>query len=141
MHRRCPLPLFDQSCASSACPAFGQPVERYLPHWDTPDPPCPSCGGPTKREMSTFAVVFTGALTARYNDKRLENSHQDGHVAWERDATGKPRACEIKTWDDQREFCRRNHCANPKEYGHSYDVGEDGKTVKTPYSSGLGVEV
>jgi hypothetical protein len=92
--------------------------------------------------MSTFAVVFTGAITARYNDSKLENSHQAGHVAWERDPiTNKPRACRIETFDDQRAYCSRNHLANPKDYGHSYDVAEDGKTVLTPYSSGRGVEV
>ena len=92
--------------------------------------------------MSTFAVVFTGVISAKYNDPKLENAHQDGHVAWERDPiTNKPRACHIETWDDQRNYITRNHLTNPKDYGNSYDVAEDGKTVKTPYSSGRGVEV
>ena len=79
--------------------------------------------------MSTFAVVFTGALTARYNDKRLENSHQDGHVAWERDATGKPHPVHIETFDQQRDFCKRNHLMNPKDAPTNYEVAEDGRKV------------
>ena len=136
------MPLIESSCQSPGCAANGHPVEHFLWHWDSPLPACESCGGPTKREMSTFAVVFTGVISARYNDSNLENAHQDGHVAWERDPiTNKPRACRIETFDDQRAYCARNHLANPKDYGHSYDVGEDGKTVKTPFSSGRGVEI
>jgi hypothetical protein len=92
--------------------------------------------------MSTFAVVFTGPLTARYNDPKLEGAHKDGHVAWERDPiTNKPRPVMIDSWDAQRSYVKRNHLTDPREYGHSYDVAEDGKTVKPPYSSGRGVEV
>ena len=47
----------------------------------------------------------------------------------------------IDTWDAQRDYIKRNHLTDPKDYGHSYDVAEDGKTVKTPFSSGRGVEV
>ena len=123
------MPLIESSCQSPGCAANGHPVEHFLWHWDSPLPACESCGGPTKREMSTFAVVFTGVISARYNDSNLENAHQDGHVAWERDPiTNKPRACEIKTWDDQRSFCRRNHCANPSEMPRNRMIAEDGKT-------------
>ena len=79
--------------------------------------------------MSTFAVVFTGVISAKYNDSRLENAHQEGHVAWERDPiSNKPRACAIQTWDDQRAFCQRNHCALPSEMPRNRMIAEDGKT-------------
>ena len=123
------MPLIESSCQSPGCAAHGKPIEHFLWHWDSPLPVCESCGGPTKREMSTFAVVFTGALTARYNDKRLENSHQDGHVAWERDATGKPHPVHIETFDQQRDFCKRNHLMNPKDAPTNCEVSEDGRTV------------
>ena len=121
--------MIESSCTSPGCPAHGHPIEHFLWHWDSPLPACESCGGPTKREMSTFAVVFTGAITARYNDKRLENAHQDGHVAWERDPiTNKPRPVHITTWSEQKEFCQRNHLANPREMPKNRLISEDGKT-------------
>lgn len=92
--------------------------------------------------MSTFAVVFTGVITARYNDRRLENAHQEGHVVWGKDqVTGKTVSRRVETFEDQKRVCKEFGYSNPREYGKSYDVAEDGKTVKTPYSSGRGVEV
>ncbi len=83
------------------------------------------------RLLSTFAVVFTGVISARYLDSSAEGAHKrdGGHWAYEKDAAGKTKACYIETFDQQRDFCKRNKLANPKEMPHSYPVAEDGRTV------------
>jgi hypothetical protein len=82
-------------------------------------------------EFSAFQVVFTGPITARYNDRTKENAHEEGHWAYRKNTlSGKPEPCFIDTFEAQREFVKSEGLANPKEFGNNFEVGDDGKTVK-----------
>lgn len=105
------MPLFNFACG--ACGLVG---EQYLSRVELPDPPCRACGGATVRQLSAFNVVFTGPLSAsKYNDPKRAKAHLEGHWVWERDAAGKPHPTLIRTFDDQRDYCKRNGLINPKE--------------------------
>jgi hypothetical protein len=115
------------------CRTAGCPESQAVATWD-PEPDAPICRGcmePMRSRIYAPSVVFTGAITARYNNQTAENPHQDGHIAWERDpVTRKCHPVEIKTFDDQRAYCARNHLANPKEFGNNYSVAADGRKVE-----------
>lgn len=126
------MPLYESACASNVCVEFARPVEWRASTWETPDPSCVECGGPTKRMISQFGIVFTGPLTAKYNDPKADNAHQEGHYAWRTKNTkdGKPEMVWIDSFDAQREHCRSEGLVNPKDLGPG-EVGGDGKTLST----------
>lgn len=127
------MPLLEGVCQSETCRAFGYKQEHFYHHVDVQElNRCDFCGGPTARAISTFNVVFTGAITARYNDRNLENSHEEGHTVWGRDKDGKAFSKRIETWQDQKEWCREQGLANPKDHGKNMSVAEDGKAVLSP---------
>lgn len=82
--------------------------------------------------MSRFAVVFTGIISARYNDRGIPGEHQEGHWAFRKKSSrdGNPEPVFINDWQGQREFCRAEGLALPKEFGRNFEVSEDGRTVK-----------
>lgn len=135
--------IFDSYCVNQDCGASGIPVEHFYHNSAQPMNDCAVCHGPTEKiTASRFAVVFTGVISARYLDSAAEGAHQrDGsHWAYEKDAAGKTHAVRIETFDQQRDFCKRNKLANPKDLGRHNLVAEDGKTTLSPM--GLpGVEV
>lgn len=124
------MPLYEHACVDRGCPLHGVPVEHYFRSMDSLNPRCEACQGATERLMSLSNVVFTGPITARYNDRGKERAHQEGHWAYEKDPiTKKQRAVRIETFDDQRAFCKRNNLANPKEMPRNFEIGGDGKAV------------
>ena len=129
------MPIFEGSCQSESCRAAGRPQEHYYHNSEQPMAPCDVCGGPTERVMSRFGIVWTGVISARYLDRSKEGGHKvDGsHWAYE-NPTGKhgkgAKATRIETWDQQREYCKRNGLARPQEMSNSYEVGADGKTIQ-----------
>lgn len=124
--------MFELSCGSEGCPAHGRIFEAYLNRWDDPNKPCAECGGATGRHISGFGIVFTGVITAKYNDPTLDGGHQDGHFAWRTKDTksGKPELQFIETFQDQREFAKAEGCINPKDIG-PVEVGSDGKSISS----------
>ena len=136
------MPLLEGICEDRRCAAYRYKQEHFYHHWDAePLNPCSICGGPTVRVMSAFNVVFSGVISARYNDRKLENAHKDGHTVYERDPiTRKVTPLHITTFQQQADYCKRNGLLNPKEIGKNYEVESDGKTIKSPM--GLpGVEI
>ncbi len=91
---------------------------------------CHVCHGETQKLMSAFQIVFTGQITARYNDRGKEGAHLDGHWAFEKDAAGKTQSVFIESWDQQKSYCKRNGLANPREISRNFEVAQDGRTVK-----------
>lgn len=103
----------------------------YASNRDLPNPLCKSCNTPLERQVSRFATAFSGDITARYNDKRLEGAHADGHWAWEKNTPdGKPRQRFIKTFQDQREYCKQEGLVNPNELGDG-QMSADGRKLET----------
>lgn len=123
------MPIFESQCEHEWCPLFGYPVEHYYPRSDSRMSICACCGFETVKLASAFNVVFTGPITARYNDRGKEGAHLDGHWAWEKGADGKSHPTFIDSWDAQKSYCKRNGLANPREMPANFDVAEDGRTV------------
>lgn len=112
------------------CLKCGATQERYVPRFTTPNPPCedPACGGETAKLVSGFAIIFTGPLTAKYNDRTLEGAHQEGHWATAlRTPDGKPKAVWIDSFQAQREFCRAEGLVNPKDLPSHAEATSDKK--------------
>ena len=119
------MPLYELVCHNRECPDCGVSRERFLHLFSSPNPACDLCGGPTDRGMSRFAVVFTGEITARYNDPKLENASDGAHWVYQTNKlTGKREPRLIRTWDEQRSFCREEGITNPSECG-DVDVPDD----------------
>jgi predicted nucleic acid-binding Zn ribbon protein len=123
------MPIFENMCRQEGCEAAGDPFEWYAATRDKPDPICARCGSSTVRLISSFAVVFTGAITKKYNDPKLENYHQEGHTAWRRRSSksGKPEPVRIETFEDQRRFCKEEGLVDPRETG-PLEAAADGRT-------------
>lgn len=105
------MPCFDFLCA-----ACGFTEERYLKLASYPDPKCGYCGEPMHRVPARFAMPFSGSISARYLDKSLEggNAKDGSHWAWEKPGPdGKERAVRIETFQQQKEFAKRNGLFNP----------------------------
>jgi len=94
---------------------------------------CYTCGRPMELVAYPLKTVFTGVITARYNNPQAENAHQDGHYAWRRKSStlpgGKPQPVFIENFDQQREFCKAEGLANPKDMPTNFEVSSDGRTV------------
>lgn len=123
------MPLYESVCRSNECPLADWPVEHFYWTADEPMMNCTICGGTTEKIASAFNVVFTGPMSARYNDRGKEGAHLDGHWAYEKGMDGKTKATFLETWDDQRAYVKRNNLANPTEMPRNFEVSEDGKTA------------
>jgi hypothetical protein len=125
------MPLFESACPSRDCPDYAQPVEHYYPYSHSTTLPCEKCGGPTVKLVSQFHVVFTGPITAKYNDKHLDGAHREGHWGFNKDpVTGKSTPAFIETFQQQKDFCKRNKLVNPKDAPTNFEVSADGTTIQ-----------
>jgi len=87
-----------------------------------------------KRAVSQFATPFCGAITARYNDPKRENPHQEGHWAWKRKSAKNwlhPERVWISTWQEQREHCAQEGLYNPTDIPVHAEISADGKKLKS----------
>lgn len=118
------MPLYDLKCRSC-----GSKQERYLSQSWHQDPECEVCGGATDRLMSRFAVCFTGVMSAsKYKDRSLEGGHSDGQwVTSLRTPDGKPKQEFLHTFQDQKEWCRREGVVNPKDLPSNAEAVSDRK--------------
>ena len=120
------MPIYE-----SACRACGDAREWYAPLSTSPDPDC--CGQPMSRLISVFHVVFTGPITARYNDKKLEGSHKEGFTAWRVHSAKDPRCPEpvhITSFSDRKQFMKDEGLEEVPSNATISGVGEDGQGVK-----------
>lgn len=115
------MPIFESYC--DQC----RKVKEWFTHrYTEEDPACENCGGPTMRLASTFRVIWSGVITARYNDPKRDNAHQEGHWAYRTRSSrsGNPEPVFIETFDDQRRFCRDEGLVNPKDVSSSTERSE-----------------
>ena len=121
------MPIYDFICNTSECRLRGVRVEHYLSRRDNVDPPCGECGIPAQRQIGCPNIVFTGIISARYNDPSLPNAHVEGHWCVERNTPdGKPKPVFIETFQDQREYCKREKLINPSDAPRDLGINEDG---------------
>lgn len=118
------MPIYESCCTQSECLLLGKVIEHYYPKTTDNMVSCAACGQETKRMISRFGVVFTGPITTRYNDKKAENPHIEGHWAWEkRTPDGVPKQTWIETWQQRKEYMKREGLT---EVG-PVEGGSDGK--------------
>lgn len=102
------MPLRETMCPNKDCASYGIPVEHYYPRTDTPLQACEACGGETRQLVSRFGVVFTGPITAKYNDSKGENPYMEGHwVTEKKTPDGVHRQRFIETWQQRKEFMKQ----------------------------------
>jgi putative FmdB family regulatory protein len=124
------MPIFESYCGQ--CDV----VKEWLGHSDDPEPFCQRCGAETKRLVSTFGVVFTGALSAsKYNDPRLEGAHMEEQVVWRTRSsrTGKPERCVLRSFEDRKKYMKDEGLLGIEDVG-DIEATSDGKV-----SSGRGL--
>ncbi len=122
------MPMFEFMCQTPGCIHAGFVVEKYLSHWNNLDPQCPECKATAQRLMSGFAIPLCGVITQRYNDKKLEGAHQEGHFAWRKNTPdGNPKLEFIETFQQQREFAKAEGLISPTDMG-PVEIGADGKS-------------
>lgn len=121
------MPIYESYCA-----ACQRTKEWYAPLSTSPDPACELCHGPTTRLISGFNVVFTGPLTARYNDPQAENPHQEGFWAHrvKSSSSGQPEPCFIETWQQRKQYLKDEGLVGGEEVGPVDGTG-DGKWSTT----------
>jgi hypothetical protein len=122
------MPRYDIACQNDACEQFGVVREATF-HMDESAPACQSCGVPQEKQVTLFNMAFSGSITARYNDPKLEGAHVEGHWMYERNTPdGKPKPVFIDTWQKQREFCKRENLVPPTQSGPLH-ISADGMSV------------
>lgn len=128
------MPLFEHACPNEKCSAYRVVEEHYFSQADAPLPACSVCGSVQQRIISRFGVVWTGVITAKYNDSKLERSHSETQYMWTRQTPdGKPKCVPITTFQEQREFCKREGLVNPSSvhFNSNTEVSADGKATSS----------
>jgi predicted nucleic acid-binding Zn ribbon protein len=126
------MPLFESACTNRGCLMLDVTVEHFYHNERQPLNRCDSCGGKTEKVLSTFAMAFSGDITARYKDKDKDGGYEDGHWAWTRKTPdGKPRPVRLETWQQQKEFCKSEGLTNPRELPKHAEVSADGKSISS----------
>jgi predicted nucleic acid-binding Zn ribbon protein len=128
------MPIREFACETETCPEHGVVRENYFRNSD-PDPTCEACGAVKKARISRFGIVWTGPLTTRYNDPKLESAHREGHWAYRRNTpSGKPEPVFISTPQESREFARSEGLVSPFDSNApplNMEISGDGKSATT----------
>ena len=129
------MPIYEFACAHERCPRHLEVHEEFFHSRDNVVPPvCMACANPMRRLASQFAVVFSGTITAKYNDRKKDNSHQEGHIAWRRKSAkdfDKPEPVRITTWQEQKRFCKEEGLALPSDMPSNVEISSDGKKLSS----------
>lgn len=122
------MPIREYACPNQTCGDYGQIVERYENSSPPPAPVC-RCGYMKSQLISSFGVVFTGTITARYNDSKLENAHVEGSWMYEKKAPGGPRHTFVDTWEQRKRIMKQEGLIDAG--GQGAEVSSDGRKVST----------
>lgn len=115
------------------CESCGTVEEHFYHVTPAEDPPCPVCLGPRIRLASAFKVVFTGPLTARYNDPKREGAHMEGFWDYRvrSSVSGNPEPVYLSTWDELREFRKSEHLSMPGDVPTQATMSADGRKISS----------
>ena len=104
-------------------------MDDFYRHYDDPAKPCESCGLQTVKVPSTFSSPFMGELSRKYVDRSLDDGHRQdlSHWVFEKGPDGKTTSSLITTFQEQRDYCKRNGLANPSDLDSNCEVSEDGR--------------
>jgi predicted nucleic acid-binding Zn ribbon protein len=129
------MPIREHVCGNDSCTEYGKVLEKYFSSSAIMDRDCGECSAPMQLVLSTFGIVFTGPITSKYLDHKAEVNRGDGgHWVFEtRGLDGQkiePKARFISTFQEQRDFCKREGLVDPSSIGPA-EVGSDGKTLSS----------
>lgn len=95
-----------------------------------PEPVCDNCGQTKQVMISRFGIVWTGPMSQRYRDPKLEGYHgPDHHWMYTRNTPdGKPKAVLIDSWQASREFAKAEGLVPPQE-APPMEISSDGKSI------------
>lgn len=126
------MPIREGYCENPDCPSFRQ-LREWLDKAEPRVKPCPTCGSALFRLVSRFGIVWTGHLTTKYNDKRSEDYHQEGHWAYRvrSSQSGEPEPVWIDSFQKQKEFCKEEGLVNPKDLPTNADISADGRKLRS----------
>lgn len=128
------MPIREFACETQGCFEHGIVRENFF-HVSDPDPTCESCGMVKKQRISRFGIVWTGPLTTRYNDKRLESAHVEGHWQYSRNTPdGKPKPVWIDSVQKSKEFAKSEGLVSPFSLNApsgGMEISDDGKKATT----------
>lgn len=128
------MPIREFACPTEGCAEHGIVREGYFRNSD-PDPNCATCGTAQQVQISRFGIVWTGPLTTRYNDRRLEGSHVEGHWQYSRQTLdGKPKAVWIDSVQKSKEFAKAEGLVSPFSQNApalNMEISGDGKSATT----------
>lgn len=126
------MPVYEHACSASTCVRYAMVTENYFSRSTAEMPQCAACGNREVKLISNFGVVFTGPLTAKYNERGSENPHQEGHWAFKKNTKdGIPKPVWISDFDAQRRFCKEEGLVNPKDIPTHAEVSDDGKKLNS----------
>ena len=125
------MPIREHLCVTEDCKNAGYIDEQFFhPREDYP-PICTGCYQQMERIASSFGVIWTGGLEAKYNDRSIEGGYKDG-AHWavrKRGLDGQPlKAPEptyIDSWQKQAEYCKAEGLVNPKDLPSKADHSGD----------------
>lgn len=126
------MPIYEYACLGN-CPSYGEVTEEYFHSRDHEAPICEQCGGRKEKLVSQFAVVFTGPLSAKYNDPKLEGAHKEGHWGWRRKSArdfDKPEPVWLDSWEKRKRFMAEEHLIGYEDVG-PVEGTRDGKWSRT----------
>lgn len=121
------MPMYENGCTSSECPAYKIPIEHFFSSQNAAPPPCEKCGGPSRRMVSQVNVIW-GKPMGQYGDKTKERYYADfegHHVMGKNERTGKPEKIYIDSIQKQREYCKREGLLMPSDVG-PVEIHKDG---------------
>jgi len=131
------MPIIEYHCAGC-----NEVQEQFLHAVPDEAPACVACNGPRIRLASRFGIIFTGPLTARYNDPKRENAHQEGFWAYRKrsSVSGQEERIRIETHQELRDFCDAEGLVHPSELPRNATISADGRTISSKGMPGQWME-
>jgi predicted nucleic acid-binding Zn ribbon protein len=117
------MPIKEHSCKSPDCREYGKVVEHFF-HTSDPEPSCPACGAGMALMISRFGVVFTGPISSRYNDRKLEYAHREGVWMTEKNTPdGKEKLTYVTDWSERKRIMKQEGLVD----AGCADISSDGR--------------
>jgi hypothetical protein len=120
------LPIYE-----SICDTCRKAIE-WIGKYEQAEPFC-ECGKQMRRAPSRFGIVWTGPLTTKYNNKKLEYAHVEEHTAYriKSSRSGKPEPVRITNWQERREFMKAEGLVGVEDLGDKFEASSTGKMPGT----------
>jgi hypothetical protein len=129
------MPLREGVCSNTLCSCGGVRQEHYYKRSDDPPVACDHCGQPTKFVISAANPVWLKPINS-YNSPNIHDRHaqnSEGHIAYRTRSSrlvgGAPEPVQIRSIQDQREYCKAEGLAMPSDLPAVSRVSDDGMKI------------